>query len=353
MSSSVCQGLQSCLEPRLVEQRVLRLKLSPPASSFSRSFGLAQRPGSSTSDSREAHEKSHTEENNKNNKDKNNDKVVDDCNIKSQKNGELGGWSFIQALSNTSLSFKEVLDTDKVYVHPLVKRSSSMLSAKSLEMCTESLGSESGTGISQSSHEVSSPSWRNSEKFAVRELSEVQKTGMKNKMTRSTSFPPPLTSISSRGGGGLQVRPHREDGRLVIEAVAIPACHSYFHADRSDGRLRLQLLKDCFQNCNNEATKEEDDEQVVEEDGEVEADEEAVEGGGNEDESDETDGESAHWGEEEKEEEEEEEEMEVTGGNVAGEIELGKLPRPSRCMEGGGHTNNSLMNWESIWVATS
>lgn len=174
MSSSVCQGLQSCLEPRLVEQRVLRLKLSPPASSFSRSFGLAQRPGSSTSDSREAHEKSHTEENNKNNKDKNNDKVVDDCNIKSQKNGELGGWSFIQALSNTSLSFKEVLDTDKVYVHPLVKRSSSMLSAKSLEMCTESLGSESGTGISQSSHEVSSPSWRNSEKFAVRELSEVQ-----------------------------------------------------------------------------------------------------------------------------------------------------------------------------------
>ncbi|CBI32338.3 unnamed protein product, partial [Vitis vinifera] len=153
-------------------------------------------------------------------------------------------------------------------------------------------------------------------------------------MTRSTSFPPPLTSISSRGGGGLQVRPHREDGRLVIEAVAIPACHSYFHADRSDGRLRLQLLKDCFQNCNNEATKEEDDEQVVEEDGEVEADEEAVEGGGNEDESDETDGESAHWGEEEKEEEEEEEEMEGTGGNVAGEIELGKLPRPSRCMEG-------------------
>ena len=351
MSSSAYQGLQSCLEPRILEQRVLRLKLFPPASSFSRSFGMAQRAGSSNSDSRDAQEKSSTEEDstsitttadNKSNKDKNNDKVIFDCNSKSQENSELGGWSFIQAICNTSHSFKEVLQNDKVYVHPLAKRSSSMLSAKSLEMCTESLGSESGSGISQSSHEVSSASWRGSEKFAetskensknfaARELSDVHKTSMKNKMTRSTSFPPPLTSISSRSGGGLQVRPHREAGRLVIEAVAIPACHSYFHAERSDGRLRLRLLKDCFQHCNNEATKEEDDEPVIEEDVEFEPEEEAVEGGGNE----------------------EEEEMEGTSEKIASEIELGKLPRPSRCMEGGGHTNNSLMNWETLWVATS
>lgn len=347
MASRACQGLQSCLEPRIVEQRVLRLKLLPPASSFSQSFGLSHGPGSPNSHSRGAQEKSHAEENNthitttaddKNNKGKNNDKVIDDCSIQSQQKGELGGWSFIQALSNTSHSFKEVLENDKVYVHPLVKRSSSMLSAKSLEMCTESLGSESGSGISQSSHEASS-------KFAGRELSEVNKTSMKNKMTRSKSFPPPLTSISSRGSGGLQVRPHREDGRLVIEAVTIPASHSYFHADRSDGRLRLRLSKACPQNHDNE----EESDKV--EDSEFEAEEEAVEGGDYNEEKEEGDEADAVNGYSGKVVEEEG--TEASNGNIAGEIELGKLPRPSRCMEGGGHTSNSLMNWESLWVATS
>nr|AFK46160.1 unknown [Lotus japonicus] len=54
------------------------------------------------------------------------------------------GWSFLQALTKPTSSNCNKEEDDKVYVHPTVKRSSSLLSEKSLEMCTESLGSETG-----------------------------------------------------------------------------------------------------------------------------------------------------------------------------------------------------------------
>ncbi|KAJ6815025.1 putative protein FAF-like, chloroplastic [Iris pallida] len=57
----------------------------------------------------------------------------------------------------------------------------------------------------------------------------------------SRSFPPPLRSISSRDGPCVQMRPRREDGRLVVEAVAVPS-QNYLHARRQGGRLLLSFI---------------------------------------------------------------------------------------------------------------
>ncbi|GAY40699.1 hypothetical protein CUMW_053990 [Citrus unshiu] len=126
-SSSVCQGLQSCLEPLLVEPRVLRLNLAP-----SKSIICPSIPASSEPHNKENKTNTIRETNNKNND------FSDD--MKSDKSEDTGGWSFLQCLSKETAAAHK-----KEYVHPLVKRSASMLSEKSLEMCTESLGSETGS----------------------------------------------------------------------------------------------------------------------------------------------------------------------------------------------------------------
>lgn len=161
------------------------------------------------------------------------------------------------------------------YVHPLVKRSASSLSEKSLEICTESLGSETG---------ADGFSFLDSEKEAVitknvmvgKEVDEVKKPGqqveeeekeMEMEMGRiveeeehvarvdfakhsvakratagegrNRSFPPPLLSLGHREDGtNVQMRCHRQDGRLVVEAVSVPS-RNCFRAERQDGRLLL------------------------------------------------------------------------------------------------------------------
>ena len=69
-----------------------------------------------------------------------------------------GGWSFLQSLAtnniNSETNKQDDSEKDKdVYTPPNFKRSSSMLSAKSLEMCTENLGSETSSDGSESSDE--------------------------------------------------------------------------------------------------------------------------------------------------------------------------------------------------------
>ncbi|KAL6516070.1 hypothetical protein OROGR_019375 [Orobanche gracilis] len=95
--------------------------------------------------------------------------------------------------------------TEQVYVHPLGKRSSSSLSTKSLEMCTESLGCETGNNIVSDYDD-----------FSYHAFLEKQ---------------------------GVQVRTHREGGRLVIEAFNFPYGGNYFQAERDNGRLKLSLVK--------------------------------------------------------------------------------------------------------------
>ncbi|KAI9182355.1 hypothetical protein LWI28_024525 [Acer negundo] len=311
-STSVCQGLQSCLEPLLIEPRVLRLKLTPPKSNFSPS-AIAPSPGFTHPDYLKI--QSHAEVNNTNTtlnantENKNTcDDDDDDCDVKSQTNVDVSGWSFLQFLSDTSEKEKETTETkEKVYVHPLVKKSASMLSEKSLEMCTESLGSETGSQVSESSDETT--------EFCM--ATDPPPKPRERKMKRSVSFPPPLTSIS--GSNGVQVRPHREGGRLVLEATVTTQSHTFFHAERSEGRLRLCILKDCPPSMD---IDELDDPEDAEE-------------------------------EEEEEEKEIDEDIEENNEKVRGENEMGvtkKLARPtSRCKEAGGR----LPTWDSFWVATS
>ncbi|XP_058197873.1 protein FANTASTIC FOUR 3-like [Rhododendron vialii] len=294
MTSIVCQGLQSCLEPRLIEPRTLRPKLAPPKSN-----------------SRQENRQNHEEEND------------------NKKNGESGGWSFIKALTNTPQNPKQVTETEKVYIHPLAKRSSSALSKKSLEMCTEGLGSETGSDISESSDELS----LNMAKSYPIPPSKSRELGRKLSQGGG-NFPPPLTSIS--GSDGVRVRPHREGGRLVIEAATVTSCNGYFQAERGDGRLRLRLLKDSTGNCHNEEVYDDDDDNGDDDDND-DGDDEGEEGDYDDDKWDEG--------------------MGGDNGNVEGEIaNIVELPccRPSRCKESGGGNNNKGMSiWGQFWVAIS
>ncbi|RZC48134.1 hypothetical protein C5167_041064 [Papaver somniferum] len=135
------------------------------------------------------------------------------------------------------------------YVHPLVKKSKSCLSLKSLEICTENLGSESGSdgyppsviGLSDTEEEHEEIQ-EVIEAEAIQEVVVVVKVLNYSKKTSTSviprSFPPPLNSLS-RPGGGIQMNTHRKDGRLVIEAVSVPASQNCFSAQRQDGRLVL------------------------------------------------------------------------------------------------------------------
>ncbi|MED6197757.1 hypothetical protein PIB30_059604 [Stylosanthes scabra] len=79
----------------------------------------------------------------------------------------------------------------------------------------------------------------------------------KNNNRCSNNFPPPLTSMTDLGG--LHVRPRRENGRLILEAVTSPPSQPYFRAERSEGRLRLSLFESVESNCGNDDGVEEEE----------------------------------------------------------------------------------------------
>ncbi|KAL2535386.1 protein FANTASTIC FOUR 1-like [Forsythia ovata] len=188
-TSNVCQGLPSCLEPCLVEPLVSMFQLAHSKPNIS--IPCIQMPSLCGEE--------------------NSCFVSCENNYpsdKSNKNGELGGWSTIQSLSNSS-------NSDHVYVHPLVKRSSSAMSKKSLEMCTESLGSETGSNINADMDEFTS--LLSMERENPSEIRRLKTLEISKKINKNNSFPPPLTSIS--GSNGVQVSTHREGGRLVIKAA--------------------------------------------------------------------------------------------------------------------------------------
>ncbi|MED6135353.1 hypothetical protein PIB30_045682 [Stylosanthes scabra] len=206
-SIRVCEGLQSCLEPRVIEPRVLRLKLAPAE--------------------------------------------------QQEQEPEKKDWSFLEALShlpscNNNNNNKQKHNKDeKEYVHPTLKGSSSMLTPNSLEMCTESLGSETGSLFSHNNHNQTK-----SESSSTATSTLIKHTIRTPNKARS--FPPPLTSITHHGGP-LRVMSHRQDGRLVLEAVASPPeTATYFHAERTHGRLRLGL---CLYHDSEEENDEEEDEE--------------------------------------------------------------------------------------------
>ncbi|XP_074289618.1 uncharacterized protein LOC141614768 [Silene latifolia] len=174
------------------------------------------------------------------------------------------------------------------YVHPLVKRASS-LSEKSLEICTESLGSETGSdGFSSplsdhgEEHEVVDEEYivenvivRNNDYVDVGNKCSYNYQVKNNKKVNNNngngngygvvkSFPPPLLSLAHRDdGSNVEMRTRRQDGRLVVEAVSVPS-RNCFRARREDGRLLLTLTNDNDNEDDEEEEFEDEDDEVVE-----------------------------------------------------------------------------------------
>ncbi|KAF3457178.1 hypothetical protein FNV43_RR01835 [Rhamnella rubrinervis] len=342
MATIVCQGLQSCLESHLVEPRTLRLKLSSSVPLLSQQPHelLAMKSLISESSSKE---------------------VSDKC--QTSKNSDMGGgWSFLQALSNGSQQGQK-LEKESLYVHPLVKRSASTLSEKSLSLCTENLGSETGTDIiddgdeSNIFSEISVDSTEGVNLPRMEEQREKQSSQcLVAKKAKARSFPPPLTTISGRDS--LHVRPHREDGRLIIKAVKAPSKQSCFQAERTNGRLRLCLLENyapCFdyQKSVNYEEENEGVEEDNEKDSNIEEEEEEEEDIDDNVEEQVGEGKAGDVG---SLEEEEQEEMDGNFVNVGAEMGVEKYesrPRCSRrCKQGSDQEKKTLLNWEPLWVAS-
>ncbi|KAH0730714.1 hypothetical protein KY285_001624 [Solanum tuberosum] len=272
--------------------------------------------------------------------------------------GAGGGWSSVQNLSNIS---KE----SGIYVHPLSKKCSysSRLSEKSLQLCTESLGSETGTDIIDTNILSFSSSYSRIEKSIsppptttttinddYMMTSSSRNCNVNKRRSNSSSinkkFPPPLTTI--RGLNSVQFKPHREDGRLIIKAIETPLTHNYLQAERSNGRLRLCFYKNEISSSNFDENEELDEieDDVIENDIVFEEEEE-------EEEEIEEKGENT----EEKEEESDMYNMkwDIDGNkfDVEGEMGKEKCQRLSRCKES-GKGNKVFCDWrKALWVATS
>uniref|UniRef100_A0A2N9EAQ2 FAF domain-containing protein n=1 Tax=Fagus sylvatica TaxID=28930 RepID=A0A2N9EAQ2_FAGSY len=169
------------------------------------------------------------------------------------------------------------------YIHPLVKRSASCLTKKSLEICTESLGSETGsdgfssyppseTGDVEEDKEEEEEEEVEEEQQQLQEQEQEQQQQLQeekvspgfeeefrvakyhyagSKKSQPRSFPPPLPSLR-QDGASLRMESRRDNGRLVLEAVSIPS-QNQFRAQRQDGRLVLTFV-------NTPASKEEEEE---------------------------------------------------------------------------------------------
>lgn len=187
-------------------------------------------------------------------------------------------------------------------------------------MCTESLGSETGSDISESSDEFPPFSPKIESSHSVGKLKSRDRE-FARKLIPDRSFPPPLTTIS--GSDSVQMRSHREGGRLVVKAVTVASSIGYFQADRADGRLRLCLVK-------NSKSLDYDNEQVDESDSRA-----LWYYGDDGDGVDDDDGDDGMW-------------VEGIGGNIGkgeGESGIGEIQRPSRCKEGGGQGKKRMSSW--------
>ncbi|CAN4100807.1 unnamed protein product [Withania somnifera] len=140
------------------------------------------------------------------------------------------------------------------YVHPLLKKSSSSLTEKSLEICTESLGSETGSEISLSSYHPSDtdedkddhpqPQQQQKEELIPQSFEEfpaVKFNPNKKLSSPPKSFPPPISSLATEDKPSVHMQSRRQNGRLILEAVSVPP-QNHFCAQRVDGRLLLTLI---------------------------------------------------------------------------------------------------------------
>ncbi|BAT90342.1 hypothetical protein LR48_Vigan08g131100 [Vigna angularis] len=179
-----------------------------------------------------------------------------------EKSGSFDTWNSIISLKGKDEISKSLPASP--YVHPLVKRSKSCLSEKSLQICTESLGSETGsdglvssyssseTGNTEEEEKVVEPTIQEEEEEEdLNNYASVVATKKASSPTRA--FPPPLPSLShQQAGPSLHMRSRRDNGRLVLEAVSVPS-HNNFSIQRQGGRLVLS-----FSNHREEEEEEEE-----------------------------------------------------------------------------------------------
>ena len=109
---------------------------------------------------------------------------------------DSGGWSFLQALTNTTNNNSQANDGNSYTTNESFLR----LSENSLQMCTEILGDETGSIF-----------FENEEICDENNTPKRQKDSSK-KNDQCKSLPPPLSS-----SGVLRIRPHRESGRLILQ----------------------------------------------------------------------------------------------------------------------------------------
>ncbi|CAH8283646.1 unnamed protein product [Eruca vesicaria subsp. sativa] len=165
------------------------------------------------------------------------EKIVNE-NGRNQSFTQKGGLSFLQSMSDITAIVRNV--EDKAYVHPSEKRSVSKLSEKSLEMCTESLGAETG---SESGDELSLLAFE-ATNITPRVPSHPQEqekdTDFPPKKSTIKSFPPPIKFVKGSKYSRV-VRSLGEDGRVVVQAITVSSQPPNFVAERGEGRLRLCL----------------------------------------------------------------------------------------------------------------
>ncbi|THU74262.1 hypothetical protein C4D60_Mb04t31520 [Musa balbisiana] len=268
--------------------------------------------------------------------------------------GQLDIWSAIQAQKAATVP-------PAPYVHPLVRRSSSSLSQKSLQTCTESLGSETGsddfssfldeldvdylpmvvTEREEENHDVHDKLvtieerrvWRNREaeerevpQRKGKELTSVNYHCSVGRRSTPRLFPPPLPSICRHDGGPcLHMRPRRREGRLLVEAVSVPS-KNYLHAQREGGRLLLSFIDATFHDAssdNTEMGQPQEQNRTVDEELNETKENEVVEIARLEEEDE---GEENCY-EEGEDEEEEEEEVEVVDRGTVVEVKVSTQPQ--------------------------
>jgi hypothetical protein len=129
---------------------------------------------------------------------------------------------------------------------PTVKRSASFSmkkspSASSLLLCTEGLGSESTVDVLRDDEDdVLAAALRRQEETRDDDAG-ASKEEEKENQRPPPSFPPPIRSISRRGGKpSVCFRSFRAEGRFVLVQVVIPG-KELLQASREGGRLRLQF----------------------------------------------------------------------------------------------------------------
>ncbi|XP_037438913.1 protein FAF-like, chloroplastic [Triticum dicoccoides] len=199
---------------------------------------------------------------------------------------QLDMWSAIQAPATKPEP--PAVKTIVGYPMATVRRS---MSRESLSLCTESLGCETGTrgdfldlasllyAPPHSSHQ-SEDAVADDDSAALQEEEGQEDTTagelravQYHRARPQRAFPPPLPSMSRhRGGDGgpcLRVRPHRRDGRLVLEAVAAKP-QGYLHAQREGGRLKLCFVdyssaSDSVLDHQNKQQQQPDQEQMLQE----------------------------------------------------------------------------------------